>query len=307
MRKNNSKISIVLFAYGFMGNSTFQNLIKDDNFSIKGLILPKKNTLYFENIRSKFKKKTKTLYSDNKKKVHNFINKLNPDVVIISTFNKILDNHTIKLSKFINIHHGKLPKQKGRASINWAIIMGRNNIFITIHEVAPKLDSGKIIIQKKININKNESYKMIQNKVNSFLKKNIGKIIKNYLRNKYKLKENNSKNETWNCSRNPEDSMINFFEKRKKVYNIIRGSNGLNFQAFCFLKEKKISILEANIKSKRKYEGIIPGRVVKLNLDGSIDCLCADGVLTITKISYNKKIMKPKKLINSTRYTLLND
>ena len=68
-----------------------------------------------------------------------------------------------------------------------------------------------------------------------------------------------------------------------------------NFEAFCFLKEKKISILEANIKSKRKYEGIIPGRVVKLNLDGSIDCLCADGVLTITKISYNKKIMKPKK------------
>ena len=51
--------------------------------------------------------------------------------------------------------------------------------------------------------------------------------------------------------RNPEDSMINFFE-RKKVYNIIRGSNGLNFEAFCFLKEK-ISILEANIKSKRKY------------------------------------------------------
>ena len=71
-----------------MGNSTFQNLIKYYNFSIKGLILPKKNTLYFENIRSKFKKKTKTLYSDNKKKVHNFINKLNPDVVIISTFNE---------------------------------------------------------------------------------------------------------------------------------------------------------------------------------------------------------------------------
>ena len=37
MRKNNSKISVVLFAYGFMGNSTFQNLIKNDNFSIRGL------------------------------------------------------------------------------------------------------------------------------------------------------------------------------------------------------------------------------------------------------------------------------
>ena len=61
--------------------------------------------------------------------------------------------------------------------------MGRNKIFITIHEVAPKLDSGKIIIQKKISINKNENYKMIQNKVNFFLRNNIGKIIKKYLRN----------------------------------------------------------------------------------------------------------------------------
>ncbi len=290
-----------------MGDSTLQNLIKDKFFNIKGLILPKKNTLYFENIGNKFKSNIKTLYSDNKDKVHNFIKELKPDIVLISTFNKVLDNKTLKLSKYLNIHHGKLPKQKGRASINWAIIMGRNEIYITIHEVTSKLDSGRIVVQKKIKIYKNDNYKIIQNKVNFFLKNNIGKIIKKYLKNKYILKKNNSSNETWNCSRNPEDSMINFFEKRKKVYDIIRGSNGFNFEAYCFLKEKKISILEANIKCKRKYEGIIPGRIVRLNYDGSIDCLCADGVLTITKISYNKKIMKPKKLINSTRYTLLND
>ena len=117
MLKNNSKISIVLFAFGFMGNSTYQNLIKDDNFSIKGLILPKKNTLYFENIKNKFKKKTKTLYSDNKKKVYNFIKKLNPDVVLISTFNKVLDNQTIKLSKFINIHHGNFQNKRRQVLI----------------------------------------------------------------------------------------------------------------------------------------------------------------------------------------------
>ena len=91
--------------------------------------------------------------------------KLNPDVVLISTFNKVLDNQTIKLSKFINIHHGKLPKQKGRASINWAIIMGRNNIFITIHEVTAKLDSGKIILQKKVRITKNETEISLDRKI----------------------------------------------------------------------------------------------------------------------------------------------
>jgi methionyl-tRNA formyltransferase len=228
-------------------------------------------------------------------------------MVIISTFNKILDNKILNLSKFVNIHHGRLPQQKGRASINWAIIMGRKDIYITIHEVIPQLDSGKIILQKKINISKRDNYNKIQNKISLFLKQNIALIIKKYMDNKFTLRNNDSSKETWNCSRNPEDSMINFFDKRKNVYNLIRGSDGQKFGAFCFLKEKKITILEANIKSKKRFEGIIPGRIVKLNEDNSIDCLCSDGVLTITKILYKNKILKPKKIIKSTRCTLLND
>ena len=306
MQKNNTKINIVIFAFGFMGNSVFESLINNKLFEIKGVILPQDNLLYFSNIK-KINKKIKILYSDKLSDVYKFIKKLGPDMVIISTFNKILDNKILNLSKFVNIHHGRLPQQKGRASINWAIIMGRKDIYITIHEVIPQLDSGKIILQKKINISKKDNYNKTQNKISLFLKQNIAFIIKKYMDNKFTLKNNDSSKETWNCSRNPEDSMINFFDKRKNVYNLIRGSDGQKFGAFCFLKEKKITILEANIKSKKRFEGIIPGRIVKLNQDNSIDCLCSDGVLTITKISYKNKILKPKKIIKSTRCTLLND
>jgi methionyl-tRNA formyltransferase len=308
VQKSNSKINTVIFAFGFMGNSVFQNLLDNKLFEIKGLILPNKDQLYFDNInKKKINKKIDILYSDKQNDVYRFIKKIDPDIVLISTFNKILDKKILKLSKFINIHHGKLPKQKGRASINWAIISGRKEIYITFHEVVPKLDSGKIILQKKIIISKNDNYLKIQDKISLFLKQNISLIIKKYIENKYRLKKNNSGRETWNCSRNPEDSMVNFFDKRKNIFNLIRSSDGQKFGAFCFLREKKITILEANIKSKKKFEGIIPGRIVKLNRDGSVDCLCKDGVLTITKILYNKKILKPKKIIKSTRYTLLND
>jgi methionyl-tRNA formyltransferase len=308
VQKNNSKIKIIVFAFGFMGNPVFENLSKNKLFDIKGIILPKNDPLYFSNINKKnIKQNIKILHSDKKNKVHEFIKKLSPDIVLISTFNKILDRKTLNLCKFLNIHHGKLPHQKGRASINWAIVMGRKEIYITIHEVVPKLDSGKILYQKKISIGKFENYEKIQNKIYKFIKKNIGSLIQNYLKGKFILKNNNSSNETWNCSRNPEDGMINFYEKRKDVFNLIRSSDSGKFGAFFFLKEKKITILDANINSKKKFEGIIPGRVVKLNKDGSVDCLCADGILTITKISYNNKIIKPAKIIKSTRCTLLND
>ena len=241
MQKNNSKINTVIFAFGFMGNSVFQNLLDNKLFEIKGLILPNKDQLYFDNInKKKINKKIDILYSDKQNDVYRFIKKIDPDIVLISTFNKILDKKILKLSKFINIHHGKLPKQKGRASINWAIISGRKEIYITFHEVVPKLDSGKIILQKKIIISKNDNYLKIQDKISLFLKQNISLIIKKYIENKYRLKKNNSGRETWNCSRNPEDSMVNFFDKRKNIFNLIRSSDGQKFGAFCFLDRKSV-------------------------------------------------------------------
>ena len=291
-----------------MGKYSLEGLRKNKILKIKGIIVPKTDKFYYSNIDlKKIDNKIKILKSDKKNHIFNFIKNLKPDVVLISTFNKIFEKKILKLSNFINIHHGRLPEQKGRASINWAILMGRNSIYLTFHQVVPKLDSGKIILQKKIDIKKYDNYQTIQNKIGRYIKINISKIILKYLQNRIKLKKNDSKKETWNCSRNPEDGLINFFKKKEDVHNLIRACKSKSFGAFCYLREKKIIILESSIKKNRKFEGIIPGRITQIYKNGNIDCLCKNGPITIKKIFYNDKIMKPSKIIKSTRDTLLND
>ena len=291
-----------------MGKYSLEGLRKNKILDIKGIIVPKTNKFYYSNIDLKrIDNKIKILKSDKKNQIFNFIKNLKPDVVLISTFNKIFEKKILKLSNFINIHHGRLPEQKGRASINWAILMGRNSIYLTFHQIIPKLDSGKIILQKKIDIKKNDNYQTIQNKIGRYIKINISKIILKYLQNKKKLKKNDSKKETWNCSRNPEDGLINFFKKKEDVHNLIRACKSKSFGAFCYLREKKIIILESSIKKNRKFEGIIPGRITQIYKNGNIDCLCKNGPITVKKIFYKNKIMKPSKIIKSTRDTLLND
>ena len=163
---NKKNLSLVIFAFGFMGKYSLDGLKNRKNLDIKGIILPETNKYYYSNIKlNKINNKTKILKSDKKKRIFNFIKNLKPDVVLISTFNKIFDKNILRLSRFINIHHGKLPEQKGRASINWAILMGRRSIYLTFHQVVPKLDSGKIILQKKINIKKNDNYQTIKKKM----------------------------------------------------------------------------------------------------------------------------------------------
>ena len=65
--------------------------------------------------------------------------------------------------------------------------------------------------------------------------------------------------------------------------------------------------METSINTKRKYEGIIPGRITQIYRNGDVDCLCKDGPITIKKIFYKNKIISPSKIIKSTRDTLLND
>ncbi|WP_185873818.1 methionyl-tRNA formyltransferase [Blattabacterium cuenoti] len=65
----------------------------------------------------------------------------------------------------INLHASLLPQYKGAAPIHWAIINGENITGLTTFFINNKIDSGKIIFQKKIKIKKNETYGELENKL----------------------------------------------------------------------------------------------------------------------------------------------
>ena len=80
---------------------------------------------------------------------------------------KILSNYFIKKfeGKIINIHPSLLPQYKGLNTHNRVIKNNENYSGCTVHYVSAKLDSGKIILQKKVLIKKNETEKSLKNKI----------------------------------------------------------------------------------------------------------------------------------------------
>ena len=82
---------------------------------------------------------------------------LAPDLLITCHFQKILDENIIKIPKVgcINLHPSLLPRYRGMAPQHWSIINGDSETGITIHFIDSGVDTGKIIIQKKIKIDEN--------------------------------------------------------------------------------------------------------------------------------------------------------
>ena len=135
-------------------------LIISNNINAKGLLLAKKYSIPFKYFgsddREKFERKC--LYEIKKKKIK---------FLCLAGFMKILSKNFIKTfqNKIINIHPSLLPKYKG-INTHERVLKGKEKFSgCTVHFVTPKLDSGKIILQKKILIDKNETKSSLKEKI----------------------------------------------------------------------------------------------------------------------------------------------
>jgi len=95
------------------------------------------------------------------------LNRRNIEFICLAGFMKILSNNFIRKfkGKIINIHPSYLPKYKGLNTSVRALQNKEKFSGCTVHYVSSKLDSGKIILQKKVKITKNETEKSLDKKI----------------------------------------------------------------------------------------------------------------------------------------------
>ena len=173
MKKSNGrKIGIAVFISGT--GSNLKNLInfskKKKQFKGKLVVSNKKNAkgLIFadqNNINTKFysfKKKSR-----DEKKILNILLKEKIQIICLAGFMKILSKNFIKKfkGKILNIHPSLLPKYKGLNTHEKVLNNKDKYSGCTVHFVNSKLDSGKIILQKKVKISKNETEASLAKKI----------------------------------------------------------------------------------------------------------------------------------------------
>ena len=100
-------------------------------------------------------------------KILNYINKKNIKFICLAGFMKILSKNFIKKfkGKIVNIHPSLLPKYKGLNTYQRALKNKESFAGCTVHYVTNKLDSGKVILQKKVKIKKNDTVNSLRKKV----------------------------------------------------------------------------------------------------------------------------------------------
>ncbi len=95
------------------------------------------------------------------------LKELAPELIVVAAYGRILPDDILALPPkgCINVHSSLLPKYRGSAPINWAIINGEQETGVTIMHMASELDAGDIILQESTSIHPTETADMLYNRL----------------------------------------------------------------------------------------------------------------------------------------------
>ncbi|AID44547.1 methionyl-tRNA formyltransferase [Candidatus Arthromitus sp. SFB-mouse-Japan] len=233
-----------------------------------------------------------------------FINKIRNmdlDLIIVVAYGKILPSDILNIPKFgcINSHASLLPRHRGAAPINFAIISGDNKSGITTMFMDEGLDTGDIIEKYEVEIEDYMTAGQLHDKlklISAYGMKDTLQKIKNGTIKRQKQDDSKS---TYAPIITKEFAHIDFSKSARDILNLIKGLNPWPV-AYCLYEEKKIKLYEAKEVSinEDKYIDFSYGQIVEINDDGLL-VKCGQGFILITTIQFeNKKVMSIKSFLN---------
>lgn len=211
---------------------------------------------------------------------------LDPELIIVVGWRTMISCAVYSLPRngCVGVHDSPLPRYRGFAPVNWAIINGEPAWGVSLMHLAEGIDEGDIVAQKSFAIGERvtaaELYEQVTESTLEVINENLGALLNGSAR---RTPQDHAR-ATYACARTPGDGEIDWSASTQEIDRLVRGLGFPYPGAFTSWKGEKITIWEAvPVMRAPVYEGRIAGRVVSFN-DESADVLTGDGVLRITKV-----------------------
>ena len=200
----------------------------------------------------------------NNKATYDKIASLNVDLFVVVAF-KILPQKYIELPKFgsVNIHASMLPKYRGAAPIQWALMNGDITTGISIFQIERKVDTGNIIYQEKISIDRDDNFESLSIKLADLGSEAIIKSLRLLETNDHKFKVQDNLKSTKAPKIKKGMLKIDWSWKGNKINNWIRGLSPYPGM-YTVNKGKKYKIFKACVMNHTS--GLSPGKIEIINL-----------------------------------------
>jgi methionyl-tRNA formyltransferase len=180
--------------------------------------------------------------------VQNEIAKINPDLIVIAHFEKVLKKNIIDIPKYgcINLHPSLLPYYRGLSPQHWPIINGDEYTGITVHFVNEGIDTGDIIVQREVSISNDDYVIDLQMNMKRIYGQTVLEAIRKIEDGQFTAVKQRNNEGSYYGRLKEADCLIDVNGTVREAYNLIRGVSfpyiGASYKDFKIWRAKLSSV-----------------------------------------------------------------
>lgn len=245
----------------------------------------------------------------NNPEVTEILKELNPDCICVVAYGKILPKEILDFPRLgcINVHGSLLPKYRGAAPMQWAIINGEEKTGITTMFMDEGMDTGDMLLKEEINITDDDNFETIHDKLKeigaNLLIKTLDKILDGTI-----VREKQPDECTVAPMINKDMTKIDFNKTSREIFNFVRGlspfpgtyiedEKGSRYKIYKVEIVKENDVSEDMIKNNKKE-----GTIVKITKNELV-ISTKDGFIKILEIQPpNSKRMEINAFLNGNKF-----
>lgn len=232
-----------------------------------------------------------TVYQPRKVREDSFLEelkKINPDVIVVVAFGQIIPRTILELPKFgcINVHASLLPKYRGAAPIQWAVIDGEEVSGVTIMRMDAGLDTGDMLSKVEVPLAEDETGGSLFDKLSEAGARQLVQTLDRLEDGTVQPEKQPEESPTGYARMiTKADGLIDWTKDAKSIERLIRGLNPWP-SAFTRLEGKNLKIWKAAVQEQDS--GLAPGTVVSAGREG-LSVQTGQGRLNILELQLEGK------------------
>ena len=200
-----------------------------------------------------------------------------PDIIIQTGWSQKFREELLNLPTYgcIGEHPAPLPRGRGAACVNWAILTGETQWGDTFFHMVDQYDRGAVYAQKMFRIEEYDDVKTVYDKVANCSAEVVRTWIDRWTEGDFETVALDESIATYYKRRTPKDGVFDFTKSAKELHDFIRAQTDPYPGAFFWLGEEKITVLSS--RPTEITSGKEPGTVLGTTREGGIRVVCGDG------------------------------
>ncbi|MCB9771385.1 MAG: methionyl-tRNA formyltransferase [Candidatus Omnitrophica bacterium] len=193
--------------------------------------------------------------------------RLGADIFVVIAYGKILPPVVLKIPKVLcmNVHGSLLPKYRGAAPVNWAIMNGDIETGFSIIKMSPKMDAGEIIVQEKMLIGHDETSQSLRGRMAKASAQCLCRTIQQIAAGQLTLTPQDENTVTLAPKLTKELGRIDWNRSAQEIHNLIRGL--VPWPAgYTQYHGKLLKILKTTVMNQSASQ--LPGTVINITKQG---------------------------------------